>query len=357
MRSTIELPHPSCGRHAPCPSVRTSLLGIAPVASLVCLEGLTGSPFVAFATLHPHHDVGAIVGCGVSAVRAEAKMIAIVEVIERLSSHLPARAPLEYGAPEVFAARCIPCQAPRAIPRWWLSADRLDLDGEVLVPIEYFQLARTCKVRDPLILADSTGIAVHTDMALALAAAEAEVHERALLWEVMAGRPDWRWPGAAASPQVTLYLGACRELGYTALVMGRTRQHTLVAILLLAAGPGPYPALVAGAAAARTPELALHGAMREAYGKLLHALHTGVGPPCASPEVARALLERWQLDRTPAVDAPPEPQWQLQPIAGVADRGNVLTDALGLYAIQVVVPDFPRPGADTTIHGLPSPFI
>ncbi|HEY5948565.1 MAG TPA: hypothetical protein VIV40_23900, partial [Kofleriaceae bacterium] len=68
---------------------------------------------------------------------------------------------------------------------------------------------------------------------------------------------------------------------------------------------------------------------------------------------ARALLESWRVTSQDHADASMP---QLDPELFVVDRGNALLDQLGLHAVHVLAPGFPRLDDGANVAGLPHPF-
>jgi ribosomal protein S12 methylthiotransferase accessory factor YcaO len=339
----------------------------APIKRLWRKATAAGAPAIAIALADPpRHLAGAwLVGRGVDEDPELAERKAMMEVLERYAAMTPPRARLRFGTSDELRARIARgVDAPAGEPRWWLEATRMADGAPVLVPLEYGQLASITTVAAPLVDADSTGMAVHVDRDAALSTARDELFERIGLVQICGGA------GAeAAAPQLGL-TSALASMGYAVRVLttlvssGAPGDAFTAAAVLLVRRPdaGPGPALIAGAGGGTAPEHAAKRALFEAYAQLQHALEIWPAPPRTGlprrydrflhyhdPRAAKLLLAAWPVARVRP--APPGPLDLL-----VLDRGNAVTDALGLHAVHVIAPGAPVLGDATTVNTLPHPF-
>ncbi|WP_434045371.1 MULTISPECIES: YcaO-like family protein [Sorangium] len=380
-------PHPECLRHPPIVAAAGPALDVgpaAPIKELLRLPSPPGSPAIAVATLDPPRAMPPsprLVGRGVDWDPELAALKARMEAIERYCACMPPRAPLHWGTPEAFASR-VPAAvaAPAGQPRWWCQAQEIAGSAERVIPLEYVQLASLCAVRAPLVRADSTGMAVHVDRQKAIAAGLIEALERAGLAQMWSRGASFRVEAPAFPEPSRRLVDACRRQGYrpTALLATPAQGFTACMALLRRQDTSPGPALVCGAGGGWSLAFAIERALMEAYAQLQHAIE--VYPSMPSPglphphdhflfyhDEARAagLLADWNVEAAPeARDIPAAPAGEEAPRpappalgALVVDRGNALTDHLGLSALQVLLPHL-RPLAPDTPGpaGWPTPL-
>lgn len=383
-------PHPECLRHPPLrpgpkdageTEERLEALGVAsgftPVKALFESDVPQGAPTVAIAYVDPPSSRPGhrtLTGRGVDLDSRLARRKAIVEAIERFSLFLPPRARLHWARPEKLGAS-IP-ELPFGLPpeqRWWCEATRLSDGAPRFVPLETVVHRYVCKVERPLAAADSTGMAAHLTRDAAVTAGLLEAHERAGVSQLWAARAPPRWERSSWPPAADALARTCEALGYEAVVLAHQPfQGTLVCFcLLLRMSRERGPALVAGCGAAFTPEDALVKALLEAYAQLIHGLEVFDDPP--APEGSDdpysrflfyfdrtrrdGMLRDWQVREGPALPFPslPAASSRPPPESLAVDRGNVLTDDLGLSVVQVLLPSHPAWDAGSGPSGWPLP--
>jgi len=364
--SASRLPHPECLRHPWCRQADGLELQVGPgqpITALWSLEVPASAPHVADAlpcnlTLRPAALLG---GCGVADDPELARTKAVVEALERICACLPPRVPLRLARPAELGERMAPgIRVESTHARWWVEAIGIRDQQARLVPLEYVQLASLTTVPDPVVRANSTGMAVHPARSAAVENAIRELCERIGLAAMPCAPVLARWADEDLRRAAPALLDLFDRLGYVLHALPcpcvTNQRATLV---LLIRRDGSRPALVAGAGAATTDLGSIQRAMLEAYAQMLHARELALAPETArssvedlsyhdNPLAVAQLLAEWcPAQARPhtahtqgrQVIAPLEPLAVREPWLGVVDRGNALTHALGLAAVQAVAPE------------------
>lgn len=352
-----------------------------PVKALWLKAVPAGGPQVAIALADAPRFMPAtpgLVGRGVDWQPAAARRKAMMEVLERYCSCMPPRGPLCWGTASDVRATGAPVGAPDDAPRrWWVEGAGTRSQRCFLVSLEYVQLASLSTVEEPLVRADSTGMAVHPARESAVAAGISEVLERAGIEIALRARLGARWDLRTLPPEFAPLIGLLTEWGYSVTIASVYPVPSFIACAVFLhrrddAGPGPW--LVCGSGGGWSAGTAAERALFEGYAQLLHALE--IWPDRTPRDLARpydhflhyldataakSLLSAWGIAEAPAVPFPADPpgasaaEATLEAIA--VDRGNVLTDYLGLSAMQVVMPGVPRLSPSSTAPGgMPHPF-
>ncbi len=333
-----------------------------------------GAPAIAVALIDPPPGCRApspLVGRGVDRDPALAETKAAMEAMERYLAYLPPRGPLRWAALQSIAPAETLVPLPPGEERWWCRArevfsDRGNGDRQPWLPLECVQVAASPLGFDRAVVrADSTGMAVHPCRDAARRIGLAEALERAALARL------WRRRGATGgvwapedfpaseAPLVAL----CREIGYDALALpvSPAPGFTAVAVLLrrLAASV-PGPVLVLGSGGGWDPRRALIHALHEAFAELVNALELAADPArphgelalssvCPDERAAQDLVRRLGIETAEPIEPPPPSGCATPPDCPLPDgirvleveRGTELTDALGLAATQIVLPQLP----------------
>lgn len=319
----------------------------------------------------PHSLVSAdpIFGSGTDVHARGAMVKACMEALERFGVYMPPRSGLHWGnESELRGAYSKQLSENSGRPGWWSEVHHLQTGQTRLLPLEQVQWPQLCyagarNVEVDKTAKDSTGYAVHEDNTLAVTGGFNECIERAALAAM------WR-EGAHAlvraesyPPQAALLASASSSSGYRSAALHYELKNCGVASLVLLKRDNafPGPALVAGGGGGSCVSVALDHAMLEAYGMLQHA--QSIWPRDDNPSFSQAYkgflyyLERepadqlWKylgINSLPEVDCSAcededvsalfERLRSYQDDIFVVDRGNKLTDYLGLRAVQVIIP-------------------
>lgn len=327
------------------------------------------------------HWVSVCVGQGVDVAPERADLKAKMEAIERFCTYLPPRGQVFYGRPnEMQPNRVCGVSDQDETERTWLRVKEFTSGRDVLAPVEYFQLAGLTQTRHPVVKMDSTGMALHTDWWGAFRGGLSECLERAGTGAQWQNKIAFTIDSKTLPDMALPYVRAISALGYQAIaffnepVSGFFAYTVVIKCNTLASDK---PALVCCSGGDWDSEQAVTKALAEAYGQLVHALE--IFPSSAGDnqqpsyqnflhylkcEHATRLLEQWGLNdaklkpfipkTTPATENDIKARYLT---ILVADRGNILTDALSLYAVQVVVPALtPKRRGVPNEHGLPYPY-
>ncbi|MCR6850382.1 YcaO-like family protein [Bacillus sp. IBL03825] len=380
-------PHPECKVHIPTltqvkTEVRPSPFG--PIKMIRYKKVPPGAPYIVLALVDPplHMSQNSIlVGRGVDYDLDLAEKKAIMEGLERYCACSPPRARLHWGTPTDFQdSTAVIVNDPS--PRWWCEANNLTTPNKVMIPLEYVQLESLCTVKNPIVKRDSTGMAVHPDYEACLKVGITEVLERVGLVQFWGKPLSNVWSPHTFPTQTTKLAKVCEMIGYeiiTAITNPIIGFTSCIVILHRNKESGLGPALVCGSGGGWNTSEAINRGLTEAYAQLLHALEIW---PCEPEpnlprlydhflyyldmERANMLLDTWCVRNIPKVSIDNiveiESEVNIKNLhigtdILTIDRGNVLTDYLGLSAIQVMVPELPllemdTPGSD----GLPHPF-
>ena len=87
------------------------------------------------------------------------------------------------------------------------------LAERTLVPLEYVQLASQCLIRDALLQADSTGMALHPEPEAALNNGLEEVLERVGLAQLCSAGAKTRWDPTSFGEDAAVMETICRACG------------------------------------------------------------------------------------------------------------------------------------------------
>lgn len=365
-------PHPECGRHIALPRGEGTFLAqgaFSPIKRLVQRPHFPGGPAMVLCSMDPprrrERGLGMLLGSGIDEDPSLAVKKAVSEALERYCALSPPRTTFRRTTSAELCDRIphgLPSGAREPAPRWWGKVRRMETQEEAFLPLEYLELESVCAVKDPLVRTDSTGIALHPDPDAAFEGALLEVFERSALWSLWTGRIP-QIHGAEVLPnEVQSLVRACASIGYAPSVLRHDEPElgiTTCAVLLQRVASTPGPALVCGSGAGFAPTLALRRAFEEAVGMLDGALELWAQPAEApralqdgfvryfDPEQARGLLSAWGFSAAPrALSFATEAHGTVQIVRErtaiyAVDRGNVLTDFLGLTCIHVLVPDRP----------------
>lgn len=155
--------------------------------------------------------------------------------------------------------------------RWWISCNTLVSRSKRFLPIEFVQLQSICSVKNPLVLADSTGMAVHPDENYAIENGINEVFEKTVLKFIWRNGLPRMMELTKSDEELELfsffYDKGCRV--YVGFVFGITR---VFCIALALNENGVAPALVTGLGAHKTQDGAKSHALFELYAFFIHAM-------------------------------------------------------------------------------------
>jgi hypothetical protein len=354
-------PHPDCHRHLPFEGSSESgpqlpVGPLSPLKSLWLEPTAEGAPAIAGAIIESPANVDPpeeLVGRGIDWDPTLARLKATMEALERYCASRPVRAPVRSAEGcEILERRTrLPMKISETKLRWWAELERLGEGGARLVPLEYLQLGSKCRIRDPLVRADTTGMAAHPLRDAAVEIGLAEVVERAGLKTLWMTTIQWVWDKARLPTDLAPWIAIIERLGYDVLMTATSPVPGFVSCACFLVRRGEGPALVCGSGGGRTSLLAAERALTEAYAQLHQAKALAPTAPLPGlprpydhflyfldPAPARGLLESWGVARAPRVDFFEPVSRSAPPEFLVADRGNVLTDHLGVSVIQVVAP-------------------
>jgi hypothetical protein len=351
------LPHPDCDRghrNATCPFDERLVGPLGPAKALRAFPALPDGPQVRQAigdaprctTVRPF-----LCGCGVADDASLAARIAIAEVLERDCAHRKPRAAVVEGTAEELGIRDWTCAGRR---RWVLARSWAN-GAPRPQPLEAVQLSSLCDVDAPLVRGDSTGMAIHLERDAARAAGLAEVAECAALadlWErgaMLVWRAD-SFPVAARRLFESMHATAA----VTVLPLRPALGHH-VCVAIADTGTRASKRMLWGAAARSTPEEALVATLRELYGLLCIEASSSRSESHETRRVLAALGVA-TLPRADFPAAPPPLRARMDDVTSV-DRGNTLTDALGLFVEHVIVPSLhPTRASSFVREGAAYPF-
>lgn len=340
---------------------------------------------------HPHAVVTyqPLIGSGVDLDPHRTRLKACMEAIERFTVFMAPRCALHWGtASQLRDCVGIESSAHGDTPGWWCETNHLQSGSMRLLLLEWVQWSDLCytglrSVEGLAVVTDSTGYAVHSDAGQAVVGGLTECIERAGMASLWRDGLRFAWRRGSYPSRADVTVRACESLGYWCVAAGcelKQGGHACIAFLRRINESVDGPALVCGAGGGLDPRRALTHAVTEAHGMLQHA--QDIWPREADPALstvyehflfylrsdhAEWLWQSLRLSYLPEIDCPmakgvnPDPLGAAQQFGEdifVVDRGNRLTDYLGLHAVQVIVPglerlDRKRPGPE----GLPFPVV
>jgi hypothetical protein len=380
-------PHPECKRHPPAgvPRHPRRLLRAYPQAPIKALYEITppSSPLNVSVALIESCREGSdrpIVGMGIHRKRTTARLIAATEAVERHAWHLPSRAPLRWGTPREMARRY---RVLRRDPEgeqgeWWYEVTHVDSAMTRVVPVEYLHRHNDSGHTVPVI--STTGMAAHPSRSIAIGNGIDEVLERVGLQRWWDGLQSAQVIPNLGHPDITSVTHSLSALGYDLTLVATLWADCFVccAAFVRRRSEGlEHPALVIGSGGAWDGVSAAVRAVREAFAKLLHALR--VWPRMLSTDLplnyltflhflatenAESLWEELSVNGLPRIgftdlETPRSRSAAAELVlndVSVIDRGNPLTDYLGLHCIQALVPDCDPHRTPAPRGGLPYPF-
>jgi hypothetical protein len=372
-------PHPQCLAHPPFAArEKAFLLEEGPTSFIrgCCIDSDGPGPIIAAAWMDP--PVGArstesLIGRGIDANADWAMFKAVMESLERFCTFCPPRARVDWAAPEQLHGQkvSLPEVAPQGVPRWWLDCTQLS-SGEVFkIPLEYVQHAWECQVANPLVRADSSGMAIHGSREAAISNGLNEALERAGLRELWQGGVNSRWRLSSLPEKAQRLAALIGGDDVEIFLCPVSVTERVAAVACFAVGRENSTGrvgLVCGAGAAENLEEALTHALTEAYAQFMHALEIdspGIDLPLHNSydhflyyvrgRRGRRMLEALGVFSASELGFPTLPARSSKPFdAYWVDRGNTLTDWLSLSAVHVIAPS--RPPLRRTDTGKASPW-
>ncbi|WP_002628672.1 YcaO-like family protein [Cystobacter fuscus] len=365
------LPHPECSRHlehrerVDGASDLLRYLTPGPLGPIKArnVEGGPQGPYVSVAIMDRPRQVSAafqpLVGAGVAFVRAEAELKASIEALERFSLFLRPRAPIVYHTKDTRSGQTIhDARLSPGLDRWWVEARGRRTGDVKLVPLELINPA--VPPPEPGIRGSSTGLAVHPDAQAAFRAGCLEFLERAALATLWAAQLKFLLRPRALTGPGAEWIEPLERLGFDVeLSMEQPIPGVHVAVAFGRSRAESAPSLVVCSGAGCSPSEAIASALRELYGHCTQALRSRTERPrdglptpfdhllfYLNPANADGLLRDWgyhQAERGDHLENTVE--CELEDIleaahveAYVLDRGNLLTDFLGLHALHTILP-------------------
>lgn len=335
-------PHPDCLQHLDLPEFNQVIEAgaLSPFRSIWFEDTPHGGPAIACAMMEVSSGAvprRLILGRGIDWSPESAKVKAVAELLERYSAHRAPRERLHWGSHEDFAS-----QIPPTIPavggeaRWW--SDVAGTSGQRrMLPLEYLQLESLCTVKSPIVRTDSSGYAVHRTREQAVRAGLLELIERSTVAEIWTRRLQFRVSSMHLPEAASAALAVCARQGFSSEVyVVPVGNLTVCAVVLHGDGLRSPRPIIFGTAAAESNDEASERAAMESYAELQEAFRTRRASPGTEAATVVAAVEDLHLE-TSRICAPREASVSDEEVF-VADRGNVLTDYLGLVAVQVVSP-------------------
>ena len=336
-------PHPECRRH-PNQFGEIKNLPVASDLGPIVWEScraptVRGAPHVGYAKAHnPLIAPSAFTfGRGVSFQSALAERKACIEGIERMALRMPPRGETRYGMPDELDLEYVTFDNQPVAPCWWAAADTPENGRRVYVPLKSVQLGARQPNNCPIVI-DSTGAALHYDKETCLSSALLEVIERSTLAASLCD-DDWTLILDETLPDDVRH------------VLKFVESHEMCTRVFYAKGLASMSCCYAFAVS-RADEVLIGAAAAEesvdAVRKAVHELYAcTVTENEFSTELSRQsmplkhLAELILLDRLrqPFIECCSKLDLSLFPgKLAFVDRGNGLTDALGLHAFQCVAP-------------------
>lgn len=325
-----------------------------------------------------------LVGRGVDYDEEIAKIKAISEIVERLCAYLPARNRKIYAsASDIVESNGLTQQNMGMTERWWCLVQNLKNGKESWLPLEYTQLTSNCRVNTPLVQKDSTGMAVHPEYDKAVANGLFEVLERNALYHLWSNKVKIAWENQSLPQKIRPLVFAISNLGYDLYAVPCNENSAFPVSLVILEGDKSIrgvdgPCFLFGAGCAETSEASLEKALFEAYSQLVYFLENWnsisyhrnvfsgeINNFYHSRENAQRLISFLELKNARKIQFACLGD-KLQDVSSlvkhineeifVVDRGNLLSDYLGLKAVQVIVPEMEYSPPFSTESELPYPF-
>lgn len=342
-------PHPACFRHAP--FVGESELKPGYLSPLVQQDRLELPPHwptisVAVGKYADMPTEEPLVGQGVDASPELADVKARMEFLERMATYLPPRAKVTWGRASELLGALLPVGDAEK-DRYWIETE-----AGALLPLEYSVEWSRCRVPDPVVRADSTGMAAHPDRAEAIRIGTAECLERAGIVRTWRRGIEVVIDTETFPVSVRPFTVPIAEMGYRIFAFSDEPVPGFTACtIVLRREKDTGPSLLVCSGGEWSSEGALLKGLREAYGQLVHAIdiwpkvQAQTAPRSYSQffyylreENAARLMDHWGISRAKSIAFRATPFAPREVDVSVVERGNVLTDSLGIHVVHVITP-------------------
>ncbi|MBC8953999.1 YcaO-like family protein [Xenorhabdus sp. PB62.4] len=241
----------------------------------------TELPYIAIAILNVLCFDGTtrlLVGRGIDPDPDYALLKARAEAVERVSAFCRPAEEVHFASPKELKGNIhsailnlIDLRHETNNPRWWISCNS-KIDGSPsFLPLEFAQIESLATVKNPLVFADSTGMAVHSLYEKAIQNGLHEALERAILKDI--------WQNGLLSVRIANadiignnLVSFIEQLGASIWFSHINLEDSYHFYLALFLGDGiNSPALITGCGVDSSNQQAKYHAITELYGQLIHA--------------------------------------------------------------------------------------
>ncbi|MDX8000178.1 hypothetical protein FE394_13445 [Xenorhabdus sp. Reich] len=241
----------------------------------------TTLPYIAIAILNVLCFDGStrlLVGRGIDPDPDYALLKARAEAVERVSAFCRPAEEIHFALPKELKGHIhsailnlLDLHHETNNPRWWISChNRIDGSPSFL-PLEFVQIESLATVKNPLVFADSTGMAVHSVYEKAIQNGFYEALERAILKDIWQnGLPSVHIANTdIIDNDLSLYIEQLGASIWFSHINLEDNYHFYLALFL---GDGiDSPALITGNGVNSSNQQAKNHAVSELYGQLIHA--------------------------------------------------------------------------------------
>jgi YcaO-like protein with predicted kinase domain len=365
-------PHPSCGRHSNCAYPKASNLEldvgeISPFnkALVKDLNYLPNLPYICVvsSSVSANPSMPLLVGRGVDYSKDQAMLKAKMEVLERICAYYQPRTRFQFGVASNFDGKILEVHKHlNHERRWWVESSSLSKKETFYIPMEYCQLESMCNIKNPIVKSSSAGMSIHNCLNKGMENSLFEISEKIAINDILISKPSCKYDANDLSEKHASLVEVVEQLGYEIIILYKENNkiHNFLILMVNVNMQSNKPALVLGAGSNINVENALDHAILEAYSQLIHALEIYSFNFAQTnkvyekflfyfkPKNARKLLDDldvYSLEIRSIKSIKQDHITFSELIKDYGDnilyvyRGNILTDYLGLYAIQVLIPD------------------
>lgn len=216
-------------------------------------------------------------GRGVDCDLEIARLKAAMEAIERYAAYLPPEEKIYWGKSkdfEPYVSSFISLKTSSLPEKWWIEVREYFTNNISYIPLEYAQLSSICRINNPIIEADSTGYAAHTEIDECFMSGISEVVERFSLSILWNEGSHIVWDDASLPNSAKNILFPLKDIGYDFIIIPKIYVKeilTCVVLIIKKDNRNDHPLFAWGAAADFIVEKALLKAILEAYAQIVNA--------------------------------------------------------------------------------------